>query len=1484
MDTRRTTRSSRLYDVAPEISSDDEAQGSCVGISMPPRKLRRLRRRETNDDSDRFSLHSGLGSRRRCNGSNTDRNENFNDQGFEDSDNGSQFRRLTRSQRKSEKTSKYPSTSLADAYAPKDKSNGASVSTTSARRYSVRKRKKTEVISISSFSSQKYGEVSNAGEEGGDEKENDDKDDVEKSSTESSESDEEDDDDSAGRRYPIRRNRFKGSANVNKLFNDSPDRSRSRDSSRDSNGRKYSLRQNRAKRVPFNVAPPQPAKTTRSSSKSRLSRWMEREERNAREERRERKRARRVHSTRWGRRRRYGGGGRRHYDSSSDSSSNDENESPSYGRLDTVRSLQGGDEAEFRDYQRRREAQDLDRIRPINGSSAAKASRPSSRDLARADAEPVDIDPTVDWSHVGGLEHHIKTLKEMVVLPLLYPEIFERFKMQPPRGVIFHGPPGTGKTLVARALANSCTVGSKRVAFFMRKGADVVSKWVGEAEKQLRLLFEQAKRHQPSIIFFDEIDGLAPVRSSKQDQVHASIVATLLALMDGLDARGNVVVIAATNRIDAIDPALRRPGRFDRELRFALPNRIAREKIFRIHTRAWNPAPSDAFCNAVARSTVGFCGADMKQLCVEAALAALHRCYPQVYTSEHKLVLDPKEVTPVYRDFVEAMKRIVPAARRMETEVGTQPRPLDAMSKILLQDAGGEKAFSLVSELFEVMTRGRRDKDSSNSKDDENSSTEWYEVPPTSEVEAVYGTNGDGSCDRIEIEDLSHAARAVERACPSQRLLICGDRGSGQKELLAALLHQFVGAAELPVFSITLPALLSNPSATVEEFCMSRLRAARRSAPCVVVFPRIELLWDAASRTLRVAIEQWSDSLPARCSSPVLVLATSNERLENLEPSLRSNIFRAGTNASDASSMDTVVQLASAPSLNARRSLFRKIFRDECLRSLRVTHVASGNTRKRRPTLERAPETPGKSKSRSQSDSPRVLHERDEHHLRELRVFMRECLNELSKNQRYRSFIKMVDSEEVPDYYTIISNPMCFDRMFEKVDARQYVTLGAFMRDLKLIGDNVRAYNPCDRNDATGRRLLRNAVSMIDAAESMAFRFKSHIRYDLFKICDGIAARGRAFPGRRLIPSLYTTPDPVDAKTAERPEWVHVEDRCSACLSGDRQEEILLCDTPGCSREYHMFCLEPPLTEVPEGKWFCPHCRSDAFGSNRDGAEFVGVSIARFFNGDKLTRGVVTEYYPPDEGTIDPPLWHVRHTDGDEEDLERHELETAMLAQGKFVGMRVKRVFEGVSVVGIVTKYRPPARGSGDPGLWHVRHVDDDEEDLERHEVEEAIRKYRLERDEPSGDAVNGAPKSPVAPATPPPPPLRTESSPQEEEDESHAKRLDRRRRQDLESSPQSSDGTAKAPMHSANATKSSDRDRMDVESCLASESACKIIEDLSRRTERCNFRDTVYRSTKISTCLRELLAEIAVSTKDDLEGFIEGLQNRYEERGLFRP
>merc|ERR1719232_42963 len=281
----------------------------------------------------------------------------------------------------------------------------------------------------------------------------------------------------------------------------------------------------------------------------------------------------------------------------------------------------------------------------------------------------------------------VLVLMLMVMFPLLYPELFKKFDIQPPRGVLLYGPPGTGKTLLARALASECSSENKKVAFFMRKGADCLSKWIGESERQLRMLFDQAYQMRPSIIFFDEIDGLAPVRSSRQDQIHSSIVSTLLALMDGLDNRGEIVVIGATNRIENIDPALRRPGRFDRELRFSLPTRESRKAILGLHTKKWNPPVQKDLVEILADKTIGYSGADLKGLCAEAALTSLRRKYPQVYKTSQKLALNFDEIKITEVDFVEAMSRLVPSTHRIQDQ---SQSPLVPRIRPLLASVVGE--------------------------------------------------------------------------------------------------------------------------------------------------------------------------------------------------------------------------------------------------------------------------------------------------------------------------------------------------------------------------------------------------------------------------------------------------------------------------------------------------------------------------------------------------------------------------------------------------------------------------------------------------------------------------------------------------------------------------------------------------------------------------------------------------------------------------
>ncbi|KAJ3549156.1 hypothetical protein NMY22_g990 [Coprinellus aureogranulatus] len=304
---------------------------------------------------------------------------------------------------------------------------------------------------------------------------------------------------------------------------------------------------------------------------------------------------------------------------------------------------------------------------------------------ALADADPLGVNQNVTFDEVGGVDDHIHALKEMTLLPLPYPEVLQRFNVTPPRGVLIRGPPATGKTLLARALAASSRSGGRHISFFMRKGADCSPKWVGEAVRQLRLLFEEARNSRPSIIFFDEIDGLAPARSSRRDQIHASIVSTLLALMGDMDGRRQVIVTGATNRPDAVDPALRRPGRFDGEFYIGLPRLEAREKILGIMTKKWenwNPEEEGEKGERVrerleglAGVTKGYGGAELRGLCTEAVLNAIQRRYPQVYKSTDRLLSKPETINVTLRDFMISIKQVVPSSARSSTSAATPLPP-----------------------------------------------------------------------------------------------------------------------------------------------------------------------------------------------------------------------------------------------------------------------------------------------------------------------------------------------------------------------------------------------------------------------------------------------------------------------------------------------------------------------------------------------------------------------------------------------------------------------------------------------------------------------------------------------------------------------------------------------------------------------------------------------------------------------------------------
>ncbi|QOJ79697.1 CDC48 family AAA ATPase [Infirmifilum lucidum] len=277
-------------------------------------------------------------------------------------------------------------------------------------------------------------------------------------------------------------------------------------------------------------------------------------------------------------------------------------------------------------------------------------------------SEPVSgelVIPRITYEDIGDLEEAKQKIREMVELPLRHPELFKHLGIDPPKGVLFYGPPGTGKTLLAKAVANE--TGAYFIAI---NGPEIMSKFYGESEQRLREIFEEATKNAPAIIFIDEIDAIAPKREEVTGEVEKRVVAQLLALMDGLKERGQVIVIAATNRPNDIDPALRRPGRFDREIVFPVPDKRARREILQVHTRNM-PLAEDVNLDELAEITHGFTGADLAALCREAAMRALRRVLPKINMESEKIPAEIfNELKVTRQDFMEALKDVQPSALR----------------------------------------------------------------------------------------------------------------------------------------------------------------------------------------------------------------------------------------------------------------------------------------------------------------------------------------------------------------------------------------------------------------------------------------------------------------------------------------------------------------------------------------------------------------------------------------------------------------------------------------------------------------------------------------------------------------------------------------------------------------------------------------------------------------------------------------------------
>ncbi|KAL6705893.1 TAT-binding protein-like protein 7, AAA ATPase [Coniothyrium glycines] len=598
---------------------------------------------------------------------------------------------------------------------------------------------------------------------------------------------------------------------------------------------------------------------------------------------------------------------------------------------------------------------------------------------ALADSDPLGVDPTVNFDGVGGLDDHINKLKEMVMLPLLYPEVFQRFKITPPRGVLFHGPPGTGKTLLARALASSVSNHGQKVTFYMRKGADALSKWVGEAERQLRLLFEEARKTQPSIIFFDEIDGLAPVRSSKQEQIHASIVATLLALMDGMDGRGQVIVIGATNRPDSVDPALRRPGRFDREFYFPLPNVLGRRAIIDIHTKNWEPPLQPQMKDQLAELTKGYGGADLRALCTEAALNAVQGTYPQIYTSERKLLIDPSTIKILAKDFMISVNKMIPSSQRTVT---ASAAPLAKNIEPLLR----KPLEQILKRIDELIPRRKK---------------------LTALEEAEYDDREDERGFEKEATMRNFESSRIFRP----RLLVTGLQGMGQQYLGAALLNKIEG---LHVQSFDLPTILEDATRTPEAAITQLFTEVRRHKPSVIYIPSVDVWYQTLPPTAIKTFKLLLRSVGA--NEPIMLLGIMELFDEKDKPDrmMMLDLF----SFSRSNHFDLL-----RPDHESRHEFFNNI--SHYIR-MSPANFPDPDNRKRRilPVLENAPIVAPVVDPKELAAREKAQKKQDRLTLNKLKMVIQPVMDQLKKS--YRKFFKPILEEDWYGYLLAEQDPEHF--------------------------------------------------------------------------------------------------------------------------------------------------------------------------------------------------------------------------------------------------------------------------------------------------------------------------------------------------------------------------------------------------------------------------------------------------------------------------
>ncbi len=434
--------------------------------------------------------------------------------------------------------------------------------------------------------------------------------------------------------------------------------------------------------------------------------------------------------------------------------------------------------------------------------------------------------PSITYEDIGGIRNEVARVREMIELPLRHPELFKRLGVEAPKGVLLHGPPGTGKTLLAKAVANETNA-----SFYTIGGPEIMSKYYGESEEKLRNIFEQAEKNAPSIIFIDEIDSIAPKREEVSGEVERRIVAQLLSLMDGMSSRGKVVVIGATNRVNAVDPALRRPGRFDREIELGVPDRDGRLEILQIHARGM-PLAKDVDLEKLADISHGFVGADLQALSKEAAMRALRRVLPQIDLSSESIPSETlKKIIVTMQDFTGVIKEMEPSAMR---EVFVE------IPNVKWDDIGGLP--DIKEELQEAV--------------------EWP----------------------LKYQGLF----TFVDAAPPKGILLYGPPGTGKTLMAKAAANE----SEANFISIKGPELLSKWVGESEKGIREVFRKARQAAPCLIFFDEIDAIaptrgggFGDSNVTERVISQLLTELDGLEILTNVVVIAATN-RPDIIDPAL----------------------------------------------------------------------------------------------------------------------------------------------------------------------------------------------------------------------------------------------------------------------------------------------------------------------------------------------------------------------------------------------------------------------------------------------------------------------------------------------------------------------------------------------------------------------------------------------------------------------